>query len=177
MKTDNRQKLLYILTAAVVALFAGDRLVYTPLSKLWDRRALDIRTLRSNITEAKALIKQEQSYQRRWSEMRTNALPDNQSVAFEQVSKAFHDWAEESSVTLRGVAPQWKNDTEDHKTVVCRVDAQGTLWMLARFIYDIEKDPMGLKVESVDFSSRDNTGQDLSLGLQVSGLVLTQPSQ
>jgi hypothetical protein len=44
--------------------------------------------------------------------------------------------------------------------------------MLSRFIYDIEKDPMGLKLESADFNSHDNTGQQMTLALQVSGLVL-----
>jgi hypothetical protein len=172
MKASNRQQLLVILAVAVVGLFAADRLVFSPLTKLWDKRKQEITSLESKITEGKAMIRQEQAYRRRWSEMRTNALPDNQSVALEQISKAFHDWAEESGVGLIGVNPQWKNDAEDHKTVVCRVDASGTLWMLAKFIYDVERDPMGLKVEQVDFSSRDNTGQQLSLGLQVSGLVL-----
>jgi len=45
--------------------------------------------------------------------------------------------------------------------------------MLSRFIYDVEKGPLGLKLESVDLTSRDNTGKQLSLGLQISGLVLT----
>jgi len=49
--------------------------------------------------------------------------------------------------------------------------------MLSRFIYDVEKDPMGLKLDSVDFSSRDNTGQQLTLALQVSGLALTAQDQ
>jgi hypothetical protein len=44
---------------------------------------------------------------------------------------------------------------------------------VSRFLYDIEKGPLGLKLESVDINSRDNTGKQLTLGLQVSGLVLT----
>ena len=69
--------------------------------------------------------------------------------------------------------PQWKSDSEEYKTLVCRVDASGTLWMLSRFVYDIEKGPIGLKLDSVDFTSRDTSGRQLSLGLQISGLVLT----
>jgi hypothetical protein len=36
---------------------------------------------------------------------------------------------------------------------------------------------MALKLESIEISSRDNDGQQLALGLQVSGLVLTPPEQ
>jgi hypothetical protein len=115
--------------------------------------------------------------------MRTNTLPNNPSLAQERVLKAFQEWAQESGVSINAITPQWKSDSEDYKTLVCRVDASGTLWMLSRFVYDIENasspnnksslGPLGLKLESVDFSSKDNTGRQLSLGLQISGLVLT----
>jgi len=52
------------------------------------------------------------------------------------------------------------------------VEASGNLGTLSRFLYDIEKDPMALKLESVELSTRDNTGQQLTLDLQISGLVL-----
>ncbi|HKS35928.1 MAG TPA: hypothetical protein VJW76_01975 [Verrucomicrobiae bacterium] len=177
MKTGSRQQLLIILTAAVVALFAGDRLIYSPLLNLWRARAKEIKELQGQIRRGSATIKNEPVIQGKWTQMQTNTLPGNQSAALEKISKAFRDWAEESGASLNGVTPQWKSDSDDYKTVVCRVDASGTLWMLSRFIYDIEKDPMGLKVESVDFSSRDNTGQQMTLALQVSGLVLNSQEQ
>ena len=52
------------------------------------------------------------------------------------------------------------------------MEASGNLGTLSRFLYDIEKDPMALKLESVELSTRDNTGQQLTLDLQISGLVL-----
>ncbi len=177
MKIGNRQQLLLVVTVAVVALFAGDKLIYTPLTSLWQARAKEITKLRGDIRRGTATINGEQVIRGQWDEMRTNTLPNNQAQALENISRKFHDWAEESGASLNAVTPQWKSDADDYKTVVCRVDASGTLWMLSRFIYDIEKDPLGLKLESVDFSSRDNTGQQLTLGLQVSGLVLTSQAQ
>jgi len=177
MKTGSRQHLLIILTIAVVALFAGDRLIYSPLLNLWRARAKEIKELQGQIRRGSATIRNEPVIQGNWNQMQTNTLPGNQSAALEKISKAFRDWAQESGASLNGVTPQWKSDSEEYKTVVCRVDASGTLWMLSRFIYDIEKDPMGLKLESVDFSSRDNTGQQMTLALQVSGLVLNSTEQ
>ena len=58
----------------------------------------------------------------------------------------------------------------------CRVDASGDLETLSRFLYDIEKDPMALKLQSLEFSSHSDNGQQLTLALQVSGLVLTPPA-
>ena len=69
--------------------------------------------------------------------------------------------------------PQWKRGaTDDYSLLECRVDASGSLAALARFVYEVEKSPMALKVEALELSSRDNDGQQLALGLLVSGLRL-----
>ena len=60
-------------------------------------------------------------------------------------------------------------------TLECRVDAFGSMQTLTRFLYNIEKDPLALKVDLVEISGRDNEGQQLTLGLQVSGLLLNPP--
>ena len=46
---------------------------------------------------------------------------------------------------------------------------------LSRFLYSVERDPMALKLELVELGARDKDGQQLSLGLQLSGLVLNTP--
>lgn len=174
MKTENRQQLLLLAALAAVVLFAGDKLVLTPLAGAWKGRAQSVATLRRQVAEGASLLRREPAIRGRWDDMRTNALPNNPSLAQEQVLKAFESWSQESGVSLNAITPQWKNDADDYRTLVCRVDASGTLWTLSRFLFDIEKDSMALKVESVDISTRDSTGQQLSLGLQVSGLVLAR---
>jgi len=175
MKGLSRQQILLFVTVGILAVFVALKAVYDPLTALWAARGKEVRTLQRQIVRGQQLIKAEPDIRAEWEQMRTNTLPNNQSMAMERISERFHFWAQESGVSVNGVTPQWKSDAEDYKTVVCRVDASGTLWMLSRFIYDIESDPLGLKLESVDFNSHDNTGQQLSLGLQVSGLVLNSP--
>jgi hypothetical protein len=177
MKTEHRQQLLLLATLAAVVLFAGDKLVVTPLAGAWKSRAQSIAQLRRQVAEGASLIRRGPAIRGRWDQMRTNALPNNPSLAQEQVLKAFESWSQESGVSLNAITPQWKNDADEYRTLVCRVDASGTLWTLSRFLFDMEADPMALKVESLDLSARDNTGQQLSLGLQVSGLVLNRPDK
>ena len=50
-------------------------------------------------------------------------------------------------------------------------------WMNLQILYDLEKDPMALKLELVELSSHDTEGQQMLLGLQVSGLILTPTTQ
>jgi hypothetical protein len=74
---------------------------------------------------------------------------------------------------VNSIKPQWKRgSSDDYSTLECRVDAAGTLQTLTRFLYEIEKSPLALKVESVEVTTRDNNGEQIALGILVSGLRL-----
>jgi hypothetical protein len=109
--------------------------------------------------------------------MQTNTLSRNAPQAEEQVLKAFDRWSSDSRVSVLSINPLWRREAEDHATLECRVDASGNLAAISRFLYDLERDPMAVKIQALEISSKDNDGQQLSLGLQVSGLSLTPPEK
>ena len=173
MNMNKRQQLLAIVAIAVVAIWAGDRLIFTPLTQLWKTRRTQIADLRKSVTQGSLLLDRKRSIRARWDIMRTNTLPTENSVAEDQVLKAFDRWSQDSRISVTSIKPQWKHNADDFATLECRVDAFGSLPNITRFLYDVEKDPMALKVDSLEITTRDNDGQQLSLALQVSGLVLT----
>ena len=179
MQIKNRQLLLIIGAIAAIALFAGDELVLSPLMKIWGARAARVAELRKQIDRGKGLVEREQkqSIRNRWMLMTSNALPNNSSAAEQQVYKAIDLWAQNSGVAVSAITPQWKHDSDDYMTFECRVDAAGDLGKLSRFLYSVERDPMALKLELVELGARDKEGQQLSLGLQLSGLVLNTPTR
>jgi len=177
MKIENRQHVLIVLVAVAAALLVGNSLIYEPLSKWWSSRSQQIVQLRKEVNDGKALLVREQGIRGHWEQMRTNTLPNNSSLAEQQVLKAFDTWARDSRATVTGIMPQWKSDSDDYQTLNCRVEASGSLATLSQFLYDIEKDPMALKLESVELSAHDTGGQQLTLGLQISGLVLNSQSK
>ena len=177
MQIRNRQQLLIIGAVAVAVLLAGDRLVLSPLLKAWSGRATRIAELRKEVAQGKMLLQREQSIRTRWEQMSRNALPNSTSAAEQQVFKAIDLWAQNSGVAISAITPQWKHDSDDYMTFECRVDASGDLTKLSRFLYSVERDPTALKLELVELGARDKEGQQLSLGLQLSGLVLNTPKQ
>jgi hypothetical protein len=177
VKIKNRQQLLAVAAGAVVALFIADKVIIEPLTSSWTQRTKRIAELRKKVDEGRSLLRREQSLRGRWEQMRTNTLPNNPSVAELQVLKAFDRWSQGNRVAVNSISHQWKHDTDDFTTLECRVEASGVLSALSRFLHDIEKDPMALKLQNVEISSRDNNGQQLTLGLQISGLVLTPQKQ
>lgn len=173
----NRQQLLIVLTITVVALFAGDKVIVGPLTNLWHARSGEIKKLRTDIANGNSLIKDGDALRSRWDRMQTNTLPNDSKRATEQALKVLQEYALESGATLVNFNPQWKSDKDEYKTLVCNVDASGNLWNLTRFVFNIEKGPTAMKIESLNLASTDNTGQQLNLRLQASGLVLNSPRQ
>jgi hypothetical protein len=173
MKIEDRQKFLLILTIAVVALYAGDMLVIEPIGKWWSARSKNIVALRAQVKDGKFTLSREAGIRSQWSGMRAKMLPNNTSQAEQQVLKAFDGWSQDSGATVTGITPQWKNDSTNYMTLNCRVEASGDIGTLSRFVYDIEQNTTALKLDSVEFSVHDTIGQQLTLGLQISGLALT----
>ena len=176
MKTENRQKTLLIITAVVVALYVGDNFVIEPLIKWWGQRAKEIASLRIQVNDGRSLIRRESVIHSEWDGMRTNTLPNDSAQAEREIISAFDRWQRESGVEITGLLPQWKSDTDDYQTLNCRVEASGTLSTLSQFLYFVERGPMGLKLDSLELGTRDSTGDQMTLAIQVSGLALTDPN-
>jgi hypothetical protein len=172
MKIKNRQQMLMVLTIAAVGLYVGVDFVYTPLSDWWDTRATEIRELRQKVSDGNQLIKRDAGIRNHWSDMQSNALPANTSLAEQQVLKSFDVWSRASGAELTGIMPNWKNDATNYMTLDCRVEAGGTLGTLTRFLYEIENSPVPLRLDSVELGAHDSTGQTLTLGLEINGLAL-----
>jgi hypothetical protein len=173
MQIKNRQQLLMAAAGAAVALLLGDSLVFTPLVKLWQARSAHIGELRKRVTNGDGMLRRDAAIQSRWSQMQTNTLPTEASLAEQKLLAAFDTWSQDARISVNSITPQWKRDNDDYKTLECRVDASGTVGTLGRFLYNLEHDPMALRVESVEVSARDKTGQQISLGLQISGVVIS----
>jgi len=169
----NRQQILGIVAGLALLLFVGDKMVFTPLVKSWKARSERIAGLKQSIAQGALLLEREQTIRRRWDSMRTNTLPEEVSAAENEVLQAFERWSQDSHISISGIKPQWKQAGDDYVTLECHADAFGTMEALTRFLYQVEKDPLALKLESVEITAKDNDGQQLALGLQVSGLRLS----
>jgi Tfp pilus assembly protein PilO len=174
LNLKNRQQLLAILAGAAIGLYAADKLLLAPLTNSWNARAKRIEELRKNVKEGRTLLSWETELRGSWDRLRTNTLPRDRSLAEQQMLKAFDRWAQDSRVNITSITPQWKQEADDYTTLECRVEAAGDLSTVSRFLYDVEQDPMALKMQVIEINARDADGQQLSLGLQVSGLVLSE---
>ncbi len=177
MNLNKRQQLLAILVIVAVGLFVADPLVFEPLEARWKARSAGIAKLKQQVRDGTETLKREQALRERWAMMSTNTLPVSKSEAESRMLKAFERWSQAGGVSVSSIRPQWKEAEDDYKTLECRADVAGSLSAISRFLFQIERDPMGVKVDSMELTARDNEGSRLALVIQVSGLLLNPPKQ
>ncbi len=173
LNLPNRQRLLVIVAGAGLLLLILDRIVFTPLGDLWQAHATEIVHLGNAVATGRSEIARASQTQRVWTEMQSGALPKDPAQAEQDLISAFDTWGHLSNIELGSIKPQWKAGATDRYSLLeCRVDATGSIATLSRFLYELEKSPLALRVDSVELSSRDDNGQKLGLALIVSGLRL-----
>lgn len=178
MNLTKQQRTLAVIAIAMAALFMADKLVFTPLLANWKARAARITQLHEQVREGTSLTdeRRARAWREQWDRMRTNALPATKPEAETLMLRAFERWSRDAGgVQVSSIRPQWKENEEDHKTLECRADVAGSLSDLTRFLYQVERDPLGVKVDSMELTARDTEGKQLALVIQVSGLMLNPP--
>ncbi len=166
-----RQRLLVILTATMVALYILDAAVIEPLYNLWRTHSAEIAALQKKVADGRNLIVRGPQLERTWADMQANALPKDAAQGEQDVLSAFDRWGRATSVELGAIRPQWKRGATDRYSLLeCRVDTTGSLATVSRFLYELERSPLALRVDSIEVSSRDDGGQKLTLALVISGL-------
>lgn len=171
MKIENRQKTLAIVAISAVALLAAKNLIFSPLFGVWEKRAGQVAALTKTLNQGTRLLEREKTVKTRWQNMKNNTLPANKSIAEGKVLDAEDRWVQESRIGFGSRKFMWK-DTDEYSTLECRAEALGDLQSLMRFLYELEKDPLALKVEDLEISTKDNEGRQLSLVVRFTGLRL-----
>ncbi len=177
MNLNKRQQLLAILAIALVGLLIADKLVFTPLTNSWKARAERIAKLKEQVRDGTETLKRERVLTEQWNNMRTNTLPAAKPEAESQMLKAFERWSQAGGVSVSSIRPQWKEAEDDYKTLECRADVAGSFAAITRFLFQIEHDPLGVKVDSLELTAKNTEGSQLALVIQVSGLMLNPPKQ
>jgi hypothetical protein len=172
-KINPRQKLLVIGAAVAVLLYVADS-IYGVVAASWSARSKEIARLRQDVDKGRSSIERGPRTQATWADMEKNSLPKDPAQAEQELITAFDKWGRANNVELSSIKPQWKRGSTDRYSLLeCRIDATGTNSSLARFLWEVEKSPLPLRVETVEINARDNSGQKLGLGLVVTGLRLS----
>jgi hypothetical protein len=176
MEIKHREKLLLIATGGCLVLLLLNWLVISPLIASWHHRSERIAALRKSLGDGAVLLRREALIRERWEHMSTNALSSAPTAAERQLFDAFDRWVRASGVTEGSFKPQLKDTDDNYSVMECRADVTGNSQTIGKFLDKLEADPLGIRLQSLELTSRDDNGQQLSLALELNGLLLPAPN-
>lgn len=174
MRNNRREALLKIAVGAVVGLFLLDRMILTPAFASWKEQGERLTKLREQVQRGRQLVAREKSLRTRWDEMQRTDMPEDISVAENEVFQAISRWTLDSHVNFTNLTPQWRTGEEGCETFECRASATGDQATLGRLLYEIETDPLPAHVEECELSARDAKGTQLTMTMRFSFLRLVE---
>jgi hypothetical protein len=175
MSSSNRERLLKFVVIAAVALLALDRLILTSAFASWKEQGERIEALRDKVTRGRQLTARERSIRGRWAKMQQTDLPEDVSVAENEVFKAIGRWTRESRVSFTSLTPQWRQHEEaGYDTFEFRATANGDQASLGRLLHELETDPLPARIDECEIATRDKQGKQLALTLRFSFLRLAE---
>jgi len=177
MDLKTRERMLLFAAVICLGVWAGDKLIRSPLANLWKQHSQKIAEIKRFLMKGRALIAREDSLRERWQEMKRHSLPVEVSVAENRVLQSLSHWSQESRIGATSVKPRWTHEEQDHMKMECRAGTQGSIGAVARFLYELERDPLALRVEEIEIAARDDNGRDLTLDVRFTGLLLTGDKQ
>lgn len=174
MKTEQRLFILKIAAAGVAGLFLLDLAVITPATHRWREQGERLDALRQKVQRGEQLLNREKSVRGKWADMMRANLPAEVSAAENDAFRAVGRWARNSQIVFTSLTPQWQSHDEGYRTLECRVAANGNQQTLARFIYELETDPIPVSIEECELTTRDAHGTNLAFTARFSFLRMSE---
>ena len=172
MESKQRERIFIIAAIICLALLAVDKLVIGPLYDLWKERSERICELEELLKDGNFLVKRENVIKDRWAQMNDNSLPQNMTESENRILNSLNRWTQNSRLNITSVKPRWAEDEDTFMKLEFHASGNGSLASITRFLYELESSGEPLKVEELDITTRDDSGNNLSLDLRFSGLVL-----
>ena len=174
--TEPRLIGLKVVAALAVGLLVIDRVVITPGWTRWQEQSARLVALRKDVQEGRALFAREANIRERWDEMQHRDLPDDGAEAENEVFKAVARWGRAGRVTFTGLSPTWRSYDNGYVALECRASATGDQAGIARFLEELETDPLAVRLENFEISAVDEQGRRLNLAVRFTALRIESTS-
>jgi Tfp pilus assembly protein PilO len=174
MRNNSREKVLIIAALCLFGFFALDYFLIEPLISGWKERSKRIAQLKQSLTLGESLTMRADSIEDRWKEMQSRGLPPDRAETENKLLTSVGQWAQQGNLRITALKPRWLEDEEIGDRLEMRISGSGDLRAVTRFLYELEHDPMAVRLEEIEIQARDAKGTELDVDARVTGLVLPE---
>ena len=168
MVASKRERFLAIGVAAIVGVFALDRLVVGPLSDQWKDLNQKVEAAEKQKEKALKTFKADKQMKKRWAQLAGATLKTDASDADSPLLHNVREWGQDAGLEMSSVKPERAEKEKGFDRLTYRVTAAGGMRQLSQFLYEIESSNVPVRVTDVTINSRKDGTDDLSLVLGLS---------
>lgn len=171
---SRRERILAIAVAALIGLFAIDRLVVQPLIEHFRDLSTQADDLEGQLRSARVLVDNRRIIRARWQSYREAGLEADEPTQRLRIQRALTEWAGQSGVDLANLSSGQTSRLGDQPFLEARfvVRGSGSFEAIVDFLHRLRRSPFPLRTLSCNITNPSNAEEDLSLQLTISTLRL-----
>lgn len=167
---SKRERYILVVTFSVIAIFALDYFVFTPLSEAREQLTLQKEKLVKEASDAQKTISASRKADQRWRDYRAAGLSSDASATESALMAALRSWSQESNLPLLSIRPERVAASQGIHEITFQVTADGSMRAISRFLYRLETSQVPVRVHELQLSSRNEGSDNLSMQLRLSTL-------
>ncbi len=172
MVLSKRERVIAIVTAAIILLFVLDRYVWTPAMDARARVGNEKQTLQTQLQQADRLFKRRSQLSEKWEEMKKGGLGSDPSATESRVLNAIRKWSQECGLPISTVKPDRDKSDGELREIFFNLALTGDMEAVGHFLWEVENTTLPLRIKEFQLGSRGGNGSDLSLQIKLSALYL-----
>lgn len=172
MRMSRRERIIAIVTAAVLGVLVLDRFVLTPWFEARTQLANQLETARAEAARAEQVFDNLRRANRRWADLAGDTLHSQAPAAEGQFLNALRDWADDSGLTLSAVRPDRGTSAHGFERITIRATGAGGMRQVSRFLWNLHTSAIPARLDEVQIATRQPGADELTLQLAVSTIYL-----
>ncbi len=173
MVLTKREKIIVLVTAALVVLLLFDRYLVVPYVAMSGQLTRRTARARLELTREASLLRNRARIQRAWRQCRAAGLKRDTGAAESAALRALLAYARTADVTIESLQPDRTAPSGRFQPIVVRVAGRGTTATVALFMWRIETAGLPLRILAVQLVPHKLGTDDLTFQMRVATLALT----
>jgi len=172
MILSRRERLIITATLVAVSILVLDRYALTPLLERYSALEARKERLLADVNRDESLLARQRKVVPKWRQMLAGSLKRDPGEAESQMLHALRDWSEQAGLNLSLLRPERSTEKTDLREITFHIAGDGTMNSISRFLWRLETADIPTRLKTVQFRSRKEGIDDLSVQLRISTLYL-----
>lgn len=174
MALTNRERTIMIVAVLAVLVLIADRYVLSPVLDEFSAIKQQKETLQATLEQSMATLERGKKLNQRWTQMQQAGLSYDVQKTEGLLLRYLEESSSRSRFLLTSIQPEHSTVQEKFGRIDFTVSGTGSMETITRFLWDVEKAQVPLKIESLQLGANDENARQMSLQVKLSSIYLVK---